>query len=78
MKYTLQLGLAIGLLIFMTWFMITAISKMIDMGLICKGSNIMATARKGACGGQPRVGKKGDPKPARGGRGRGNGRGRKK
>ena len=33
-------------------------------------------ARKGSCGGTPRVGKKGDPKPRRGGgRGRG-GRGR--
>ena len=28
-------------------------------------------ARKGQCGGTPRVGKKGDPKPRRGGRGRG-------
>jgi len=27
-------------------------------------------ARKGSCGGTPRVGKKGDKKPARGGRGR--------
>jgi len=35
-------------------------------------------ARKGDCGRSPRVGKKGDPKPARGrGRGRGTGRGRK-
>ena len=30
-------------------------------------------ARKGSCGGTPRVGKKGDPKPSR----RGGGRGRK-
>lgn len=30
----------------------------------------MATARKGSCGGTPRIGKKGDAKPARGGRGR--------
>ena len=38
----------------------------------------MAIARKGDCGRSPRVGKKGDPKPARGrGRGRGTGRGRK-
>jgi len=29
----------------------------------------MANAKKGSCGGTPRVGKKGDPKPARGGRG---------
>lgn len=37
----------------------------------------MATAKKGSCGGTPRVGSKGDPKPgARGGRGRsGTGRG---
>lgn len=28
-------------------------------------------AKKGECGGTPRVGKKGDPKPSRGGRGRG-------
>jgi len=36
-------------------------------------------ARKGACGGTPRVGKKGDAKPRRGsGRGRGAGRGRKR
>jgi len=37
-------------------------------------------ARKGSCGGTPRVGKKGDPKPSRVGRGRGGrglGRGRK-
>ena len=35
-------------------------------------------AVKGQCGGTPRVGKKGDKKPARGrGRGRGTGRGRK-
>jgi len=27
-------------------------------------------ARKGSCGGTPRVGKKGDRKPTRGGRGR--------
>ena len=31
-------------------------------------------AKKGECGGTPRVGKKGDPKP---GRGRGRGKGRK-
>ncbi len=41
----------------------------------------MAKAKKGSCGGTPRVGKKGDPKPARG-RGRGvatvRGRARKK
>ena len=36
----------------------------------------MATARKGSCGGRPRVGKVGDPKPSRGGRGRGRGTGR--
>ena len=38
----------------------------------------MAVARKGSCGKKPRVGKAGDPKPARGsGRGRGgSGRGR--
>ena len=36
----------------------------------------MATAKKDSCGGTPRVGKKGDAKPRRGG-GRGNGRGRK-
>ena len=35
----------------------------------------MATARKGSCGGTPRVGSKGDAKPRGGGRGRG-GRGR--
>ena len=35
----------------------------------------MAAAKKGSCGGTPRVGSKGDPKPARGG-GRGSGRGR--
>jgi len=35
-------------------------------------------AKKGSCGGTPRVGKKGDPKPRRGGgMGRGNGRGRR-
>ena len=35
-------------------------------------------AKKGDCGGTPRVGKVGDTKPSRGsgGRGRGNGRGR--
>lgn len=33
-------------------------------------------ARKGQCGGTPRVGKKGDPKPRRGGRGRRRGRNR--
>jgi len=33
----------------------------------------MAIARKGSCGGTPRVGKKGDAKP-----GRGSGRGRRK
>ena len=39
----------------------------------------MATARKGSCGGQPRVGKKGDPKPGGGrGAGRGGGRGRRR
>ena len=27
--------------------------------------------KKGSCGGTPRVGSKGDPKPSRGGRGRG-------
>jgi len=32
-----------------------------------------AKAKKGSCGGTPRVGKKGDPKPSRGGR-----RGRRK
>ena len=32
--------------------------------------------RKGDCGGTPRVGKVGDPKPRRGGRGRRRGRGR--
>ena len=40
----------------------------------------MATAKKGSCGGTPRVGKKGDAKPGRGGgrgTGRGGGRGRK-
>ena len=31
----------------------------------------MATAKKGSCGGTPRVGKKGDPKPSRQGRGQG-------
>ena len=31
----------------------------------------MVTAKKGSCGGTPRVGKKGDPKPSRG-RGRRN------
>ena len=35
-------------------------------------------AKKGECGGTPRVGKKGDAKPARGGRGGGRGRGRRK
>jgi len=34
-------------------------------------------AKKGSCGGTPRVGKKGDAKPGRGGRGRGNGRRKK-
>lgn len=43
----------------------------------------MATAKKGSCGGTPRVGKKGDAKPgARGGRGSSNrgrpGRGRRR
>ena len=33
-------------------------------------------ARKGSCGGTPRVGKKGDKKPVRGGRGAGRGAGR--
>jgi len=32
-------------------------------------------ARKGDCGGTPRVGRKGNVKPRRGGRGRGIGRG---
>jgi len=36
----------------------------------------MASAKKGSCGGTPRVGKKGDPKPR--GRGRGTGRRRSK
>jgi len=37
----------------------------------------MATAKKGSCGGTPRVGKKGDAKPGGGGgRGRGFGRAR--
>ena len=36
------------------------------------------TPRKGSCGGTPRVGKVGDPKPRRGGRGRGRGVGRGK
>jgi len=35
----------------------------------------MARPRKGDCGGTPRVGKAGDPKPRRGG---GRGRGRKR
>ena len=36
-------------------------------------------ARKGDCGGIPRVGRVGDPKPGRGrGRGRGLGRGRRR
>ena len=35
------------------------------------------TGRKGSCGGSPRVGKAGDPKPSRG-RGRGAGRGRRR
>ena len=35
-------------------------------------------ARKGSCGKKPRVGKVGDPKPSRGGRGLGCGRGRKR
>jgi len=34
----------------------------------------MAIAKKGSCGGTPKVGQKGDPKPI--GRGRGRGRGR--
>jgi len=38
----------------------------------------MATARKGSCGGTPRVGKVGDAKPARGGRGRASGAGRRR
>jgi len=33
-------------------------------------------ARKGSCGGSPKVGKKGDPKPS-GGRGRGRGNNRR-
>jgi len=32
------------------------------------------SAKKGDCGGTPRVGRKGDPKPSRGGRGRRAGR----
>lgn len=36
---------------------------------------VIMAARKGSCGGTPRVGKKGDPKPARGGRGRASGSG---
>ena len=35
-------------------------------------------AKKGECGGKPRVGKAGDEKPARGGRNAPRGRGRKK
>jgi len=35
----------------------------------------MSNSKKGSCGGTPRVGKVGDPKPRRG---RGNGRGRRK
>ena len=38
----------------------------------------MAKAKKGSCGGTPRVGKKGDPKPVRGSKGRGTGRGRRR
>ena len=38
----------------------------------------MAGAKKGSCGGTPRVGKKGDSKPSRGGRGRGAGNGRRR
>jgi len=38
----------------------------------------MAGAKKGSCGGTPRVGKKGDTKPSRGGRGRGTGNGRRR
>ena len=34
----------------------------------------MANAKKGSCGGTPRVGKKGDTKPSRGGRGQKRGR----
>ena len=41
------------------------------------GGFMARVAKKGSCGGTPRVGKKGDPKPARGGRGRGTGRGRR-
>jgi len=37
----------------------------------------MATAKKGSCGGTPRVGKKGDAKPSGRGRGRGRGKGRR-
>jgi len=33
-----------------------------------------STSKKGSCGGTPRIGKKGDPKPTRG---RGQGKGRK-
>lgn len=36
----------------------------------------MAQAKKGSCGGTPRVGKKGDAKPSRG-RGQGRGKGRR-
>ena len=40
----------------------------------------MAGAKKGSCrkGAVPRVGKKGDSKPSRGGRGRGTGNGRRR
>ena len=38
----------------------------------------MARAKKGSCGGSPRVGKKGDAKPSRGGRGRSAGKGRRR
>ena len=38
----------------------------------------MAAARKGSCGGTPRVGKKGDPKPSRGGGGRRSSRSRRR
>ena len=38
----------------------------------------MAGAKKGSCGDSPRVGKKGDSKPSRGGRGRGTGNGRRR
>jgi len=36
----------------------------------------MAKSKKGSCGGTPRVGNKGDPKPVRRKQGRGQGRGK--